>query len=198
MKKMKHQWIYPGRRGLQVGNEKSEENLYVLLTNAKILSSMEECAGGVGQRSNDAAVKDAPTTLSKEECAGGTWQSRNYAVVKDARIYLRLEERVLGMGQRRNYAAVKDAQIKPSKEECALGMGQRGNEYSKVVCALYMTKSKNLSRVQRGLIVSNIISLIVEPHQGTVNTSILSFRSNNHNDKSSPSLSFVICKEVVQ
>eukprot|EP00985_Skeletonema_marinoi_P027630 scaffold23002_cov73-Skeletonema_marinoi.AAC.1 len=126
---------------------------------------MEECAGGVEQRSNDAAVKDAPTTLSKEECAGGTGQSRNYAVMKDARIYLRLEERVLGMGQRRNYAAVKDAQIKPSKEECALGMGQRGNEYSKVVCALYMTKSKNLSRVQRGLILSNIISLIVEPHQ---------------------------------
>jgi hypothetical protein len=48
----------------------------------------------MGQRSIDAAVKDAQTMLRKEECASG-------------------------MGQRSNDAAVMDALIKSSKEECA-------------------------------------------------------------------------------
>jgi len=83
---VKHQWIAPRRRGLQVGNEKSEENLYVLLTNAKILSSVEECAGDMEQRGNYAAVKGAIMKQKKEECALSTEQRRmrSYAAVKDA------------------------------------------------------------------------------------------------------------------
>ena len=48
----------------------------------------------MGQRSNDAAVKDAQIKSSEEECA------------KD-------------MGQRSKYAAKRDAQIVFRKEECA-------------------------------------------------------------------------------
>ena len=62
--------------------------------------SMEGCALGMGQRSNDVAMKDAQIKFRKEECA-------------------------LGMGQRSNYAAVKDAQIKLEEEECAIGTEQR-------------------------------------------------------------------------
>jgi len=36
------------------------------------------------------------------------------------------------------------------KEECVSGMEQRGNLYSKVVCAINMTKSKNLCRAAGG------------------------------------------------
>ena len=48
----------------------------------------------MGQRSNDAAEKDARILLSEEECA-------------------------LDMGQMSIDAAKRDAQIKSSKEECA-------------------------------------------------------------------------------
>jgi hypothetical protein len=36
---------------------------------AQIKPGVEECVLGMGQRSNDAAVKDAQIKLSKEECA---------------------------------------------------------------------------------------------------------------------------------
>ena len=52
----------------------------------------------MGQRSNDAAVKDAPITPNKGECA-------------------------LGMEQRPNDVVVKDVQTKLSKEEFASSMG---------------------------------------------------------------------------
>jgi hypothetical protein len=61
--------------------------------------SKEECALDMGQKSNDAAVKDARIKLSREECA-------------------------LDMGQKSNDAAVKDAPIKLRREECAGGMVQ--------------------------------------------------------------------------
>ena len=38
----------------------------------------------MGQRSNDAARKDAQIMSSKEECASGTEQSANNAVLMDA------------------------------------------------------------------------------------------------------------------
>ena len=49
---------------------------------------MEECASGMGQRPNDAAVRDAPIESSEVECAGGMGQSlnRNDAAVRDAPI----------------------------------------------------------------------------------------------------------------
>ena len=40
----------------------------------------------MGQRSSDAAVKDAQIKSSKEECALGTGQRSNDAAVKDAQI----------------------------------------------------------------------------------------------------------------
>jgi len=78
-------------------------DMNALLMGAQIMSSMEECALGMEQRSNYAAVKGAQIKSSKGECA-------------------------LDMGQRSNDAAVKDAQTKQSKEECALSMGQRSND----------------------------------------------------------------------
>jgi hypothetical protein len=49
---------------------------------------MEECAGGMGQRSNYAAVKGAQIMLRMEECAGGMGQRSNYAAVKGVKILL--------------------------------------------------------------------------------------------------------------
>jgi hypothetical protein len=40
----------------------------------------------MGQRSNDAAVKDAQTKSSREECARGMGQRSNDAAVKDAQM----------------------------------------------------------------------------------------------------------------
>jgi acyl CoA:acetate/3-ketoacid CoA transferase beta subunit len=87
----------------------------------------EECALGMGQKSNYAAVKDVQINPSEEECASSTGQNTNVAVVKDAQIKLRREECALGMGlyRQRNDAAAKDARIKLRREECALSMGQR-------------------------------------------------------------------------
>jgi hypothetical protein len=55
---------------------------------AKIKSSEEECASGMGQRSkrSDAAVKDAKMLLRVEECASGMGQRSNDAAAKDAKI----------------------------------------------------------------------------------------------------------------
>eukprot|EP00984_Skeletonema_dohrnii_P029495 scaffold20190_cov72-Skeletonema_dohrnii-CCMP3373.AAC.1 len=108
-----------------------------LLMDAPITSSVEECALGMGQSSNYAAVKDAQIGLSMEEFVGGTGQSAKYAAVKDAQVRLSMEECALGMGQRSNDAAVKDAQIKLKKEECALNMGQSGG-----VCVRHGAKVK--------------------------------------------------------
>ena len=46
----------------------------------------------MGQRSNDAAVKDARSGFKKEECAGSMVQRSNYAAAGDAQIKLRMEE----------------------------------------------------------------------------------------------------------
>ena len=92
---------------------------YAGTRDALIKSSVEECAEGMVQRSNyaavkrkDAAVKDAQIKFSREECARGMEQRSNYAVVKDVQILLKKEECALSMGQVSNYAAVKVAQIK--------------------------------------------------------------------------------------
>ena len=76
-------------------------DIHALLMGAQIKLRKEDCALGTGQRSNDAAVKDAQTKLSREEYA-------------------------LSMGHhvRGSDAAVKDAQIKLREEDCALGTGQ--------------------------------------------------------------------------
>jgi hypothetical protein len=47
---------------------------------------MEECALGMEQRSNYAAMKDAQIKSSKEECALGMGQRSNDAAVKDAQV----------------------------------------------------------------------------------------------------------------
>jgi hypothetical protein len=64
------------------------------------------------QKSNVAAMKDVLILLSKEECALGMGQksneSSNDAAVMGAQIKLRKEEFALGMGQRSNYASVED------------------------------------------------------------------------------------------
>ena len=39
------------------------------MKDAQIKLKKEECASGMGQRSNDAAVNDAQIKLKKEECA---------------------------------------------------------------------------------------------------------------------------------
>jgi len=56
------------------------------------MSSKEECAKGMGQRSSDAALKDAQTKLREEECASDTGQKSVFAAVKVAQIHLRKEE----------------------------------------------------------------------------------------------------------
>ena len=78
----------------------------------------EEFVGSMGQRSNDAAVKDAQNLLGKEECA-------------------------LGMVLRSNYAAVMDVQNKPGKEDCAFGMGQSGQRSDAVVKDAQIMSSKD-------------------------------------------------------
>eukprot|EP00984_Skeletonema_dohrnii_P029902 scaffold20874_cov115-Skeletonema_dohrnii-CCMP3373.AAC.4 len=61
----------------------------------------------MGQRSNDAVVKDAQMYPSKEECVFGMGPSSN-----DANARLKKKECVSGTGRRANYAAAKDAQTK--------------------------------------------------------------------------------------
>jgi len=73
----------------------------------------EECALGMGQRSNFAAGKDAQTCLRKEACAldMGQRSEGNDAAVKDVHITRRGEECVRDMGQRSNDVALKHAQM---------------------------------------------------------------------------------------
>ncbi len=61
------------------------------------------------QRSSDALLMDVLNLLSVEECARGMVQRSNYAAVKGAQIKFRTEESVLSMEQRfhENYAVVK-------------------------------------------------------------------------------------------
>ena len=123
-----HQMMEKRRMGnLQRKWKRRSTDMNALLMDAQIKSSEEEYAGGMGQRSNYAAVKDAQIKSSKEECAKSMGQRRNNAPVMDARTKSNVEEYAGGMGQRTNYAAVKDAQIESSKEECAGVMGQRRN-----------------------------------------------------------------------
>jgi hypothetical protein len=61
-----------------------------------------------------------------EECASGMGQRSNYAAVSGAQIMLRKEDCASDMGQRSNYAAAKDAQMLINVDECASGMGQPG------------------------------------------------------------------------
>ena len=51
-----------------------------------------EYATGMGQRSNDASLKDAQIMLKREECATGMGQRGNDAASKNAQIMLRREE----------------------------------------------------------------------------------------------------------
>jgi len=99
-----HQYQSTARRSVHQAWDKDQNETMQQCKNVAvrggIKSSEEECAKDMGQRSNDAAVKDSQIKLKKEECASG-------------------------MGQRSNDAAVKDAQIKLKKEECAKDMGQR-------------------------------------------------------------------------
>ena len=53
-----------------------------------ILLSKEECARGMGQRSNDASAKDAQIMLNKERCAQRMGQSANFVTVMDGQIKL--------------------------------------------------------------------------------------------------------------
>lgn len=76
----------------------------------------DECTNkaGTGQRTNDAAAKNAQIRLRQEECAKGTeLRSNDDAAAKDALIKSSKEESALGMEQSANYAVVKDAQTWP-------------------------------------------------------------------------------------
>ena len=83
------------------------------------------CALSTGQRSRDAASKDAQNILRREEFALSTVPSVNYVVSMDARLKLDLEEYAKGMGRSATYAAQKDVQTFLSKEACALSMVHR-------------------------------------------------------------------------
>ncbi len=69
------------------------------MMDVKINLKMEECALSMGQKSNNAVVKDAQTMLSKEECAKGMEQRGNGAATKDAPIKPNVKESVGDMGQ---------------------------------------------------------------------------------------------------
>ena len=68
----------------------------------------------MGQWSNYAAVKDAPTELSREVCALDMGHRSGDAVAKDVQKMSSTVECALGMVQRgqRKHAAVKDVQIR--------------------------------------------------------------------------------------
>ncbi len=96
---------------------------------AQIRLSKEECARGMGQSPNDAAVKDVQIRLSKEECVLSMVQRPNDAALKGAPNTLKEEECASNMeqhGQRKD-AAEKDAQTLLWKEECAEGTEQKSN-----------------------------------------------------------------------
>jgi len=84
--------------------EERRRKSYARLMDARIKFSEEECASGMGHRSNNVAVKDVQIKSSIEECA-------------------------LNMGRRSipNDATMKDAQIKLDQEDCVSGiMGAKG------------------------------------------------------------------------
>ena len=97
-----------------------------LLIGAQITLSKDEYAGGMGQRSNYAAVMDAQIKLGREECAINMGQRLNTkdAVVKGAQIKSSKEEYVGDMVQEES-ANTRDAKVRWAKEDCAGGMGQR-------------------------------------------------------------------------
>ena len=67
----------------QAGKLGRGADMNALLMDAQIKSSMEECAEGMEQRSNDVALKDALTKLRKEEYASGMEQMSNDAAKLD-------------------------------------------------------------------------------------------------------------------
>ena len=58
IKTTKHQWIATGRRRLSTGQQRRN---YATVKDVLIKLSKEECAGGMGQRSNYVKAKDAQT-----------------------------------------------------------------------------------------------------------------------------------------
>ena len=64
----------------------------------------------MGQRSNDAVLKDAQIRLRKEECVSNT-EERGYAAGLGVRTLFSDEECASDTGQRRSNAVQKDAQI---------------------------------------------------------------------------------------
>ncbi len=61
---------------------------HVPLMGAQIIPYEEECVGDMVQRlnANDAALGDAQIMLRKEECALGMGQRSNFAALQDAKI----------------------------------------------------------------------------------------------------------------
>ena len=114
----------------------------------------------MGQKSKDAAVKDAQIESSKEEYVLGMGQNSNDAALMDAQINLRREECALGTGQhgQRNDAAVMDAQIKSSKKEYVGDMEQTATPTMNLQL-LHHTLGQNLTKLQQRI----LISVIQEP-----------------------------------
>ena len=84
---------------------------YAQLTDARIKFKMEECASGMGHRSNTVAVKDVQIKSSIEECAldMGHTSIPNDATTKDAQIKLDQEDYVSGIKRaKQNFAAARD------------------------------------------------------------------------------------------
>jgi hypothetical protein len=92
------------RRRLLQRMQRRSIGMNALLRDARTRFRKEDCAKGMEQRSNYAAVKDVRTKLRKEECASSMEQRSSNAAVKDARTLLKQEECVLGMEQRGKYA----------------------------------------------------------------------------------------------
>ena len=97
------------------------------------MQSKKECAASMGQRGNNAPLKDAQIIESKEEYVRDTGQSSNDATLKLVQIKHIKEECALGTGQRGNTVASRDAQIELRQEECALGTGQRSTDMNAAV-----------------------------------------------------------------
>eukprot|EP00985_Skeletonema_marinoi_P032345 scaffold39112_cov153-Skeletonema_marinoi.AAC.2 len=80
----------------------------------------------------NAAVKDALTLLRRKECAGGMEQRSNYAAAKDAQINPNLEECALSMGHRSSTTDAT-ASTKPHSLRRSTAFG---SEYEKTAATL--------------------------------------------------------------
>ncbi len=106
----------------------------VLLSSAPLMDvqiefSMEDCVGGMEQKSKDVPSRDVQIKSRMEEYASSTVQSvlHHHAVRKGALIFPSEEECVRGMEPRPLDAAEKDARMEPSKEEFVFDMGHNLN-----------------------------------------------------------------------